>query len=145
MHQRFEIDGIFKRGGFNSVTPLGGGVAYQPTTFNNWEIPGMFKFNVLGGHLRPFLGIGASLRHTSTISDFTYAPGLTGPALADNTIALHNRNSFGGVAAMGITFKEGPFELSPQARYTRWANEAFEAKGLCTNLDQGDVLLGITF
>ena len=142
-HIRFEVDGLFKRNGFNSATPFGGGTIYQPTTFNDWEIPGLFKFNVLHGHYRPFVDIGAVYRHISTISQTTY--GLGAPFLSDNSSALRNRNTYGGVAGFGITFKKGPFELTPEARYTRWANQSFDAVGLRTNLDQGDVLLGISF
>ena len=144
---RFEIDGLYKRGGFSSALPwANGGVAYRPTTFNSWEIPGLFKHNFSAGHFRPFVDFGASLRHISTISQTTYAAGLlNGVAMTDNSIALHNRNSFGGVAGIGMTFKVGAVKLSPEARYTRWANEAFQTNGLRTNLDQGDVLLGITF
>ncbi len=146
-HLRFEVDGLFKRGGFNSVLPFtGGGVAYRPTSFNQWEIPGMFKVNVSLGHYRPFVDFGATYRHISTITQTTRAAGLfNGYSISDNSIALHNRNSFGGVAGIGFTFKKGPFELSPEARYTRWANQSFLASGLRTNLDQGDVLLGIGF
>jgi hypothetical protein len=147
LHLRFEVDGLFKRGGFDSALPFGstGGLAYRPTTFNDWEIPGLFKYNVSMGHLRPFVDFGASLRHISTIGQTTFAPGFLIPQSTDNSIALHNRNSFGGVAGIGFTFKKGPFELTPEARYTRWANEAFETTGLRTNLNQGDVLLGISF
>jgi hypothetical protein len=146
-HLRFEVDGLYKRGGFSSALPwAGGGSAYRPTTFNSWEVPGLFKYNVTVGHFRPFIDFGASLRHISTITQTTYAAGLfNGMSITDNSIALHNRNSFGGVAGFGITFKKGPFELTPEARYTRWANEAFQTNGLRTNLDQGDVLLGISF
>jgi hypothetical protein len=141
----FEVDGIYKRGGFNSYLPVDGVSAYRPTTFNNWEIPGLFKYNLSIGHLRPFVDVGASLRHISTISQWTDAPGLVSPGFTDNSIALRNRNSYGGVAGIGITFKEGPLRLSPEVRYTRWANEAFEYPGLKTNLDQADFLLGIAF
>jgi hypothetical protein len=144
-HLRFEIDGLYKRGGFNSSLPFGNGLAYRPTTFNAWEIPGLFKYNVSMGHFRPFIDFGASLRHISTITQTMSAPGFSYAQISDNSIALHNRNSFGGVAGFGFTFKKGPFELTPEARYTRWANESFQANGLRTNLDQGDVLLGISF
>ncbi len=146
-HLRFEVDGLFKRGGFNGSLPFaGGGLAYYPTTFNQWEIPGLFKENITMGHFRPFVDFGASLRHISTIEQTEYAAGLfNGQSLTNNSIALHNRNSVGAVAGFGITFKKGPFELTPEARYTRWANQAFVAPGLRTNLDQGDVLLGIGF
>jgi hypothetical protein len=144
---RFEVDGLYKRGGFDSALPwAGGGMAYRPTNFNWWEIPGVFKWNMSTGHLRPFIDAGATFRHISTIGESTYASGLIGGySLTDNSIALHNRNSYGAVAGIGVTFKKGPFRLTPEARYTRWANEAFEYPGLRTNLDQGDVLLGISF
>ena len=147
-HLRFEVDGIFKRGGFGSTLPLspGGLAAYRPTSFNQWEIPGLFKTNISMGHYRPFLDFGATLRHISTITQDTYAPAsFGGTSIQNNSIALHNRNSYGGVAGIGFTFKKGPFELTPEARYTRWANQSFTFSGLRTNLDQGDVLLGIGF
>jgi hypothetical protein len=148
MHLRFEIDGLVKRGGFDSALPFGPGasLAYRPTSFNNWEFPGLFKYNVTLGHFRPFVDIGASLRHISTITQTTFAATSPLPQIRDNAIELHNRNTYGGVAGFGLTFKKGPVELTPEARYTRWANQSFmSSQGLRTNLDQGDVLLGITF
>jgi hypothetical protein len=144
---RFEVDGIYKRGGFESVFANGGsGFAYSPTTFNWWEIPGLIKTDVSLGHVRPFVDFGAALRHISTIDQTTYAAGLfDGVSMTDNSMALHNRNSYGGVAGIGITFKKGALRISPEVRYTRWANEAFEYTGFRTNLNQGDFLLGINF
>jgi hypothetical protein len=146
-HLRFEVDALYKRGGFNSAVPFSGGTAYRPTSLNWWEFPGLFKYNITIGHLRPFIDFGATLRHISTITQTAYLPGSFQGVITDNSDALHNRNSFGGVAGFGITFKKGPFELTPEARYTRWANQAFASNngGLRTNLDQGDVLLGISF
>lgn len=149
LHLRFEVDGLFKRGGFDSSYLYGntGSLAYSPTRFNEWEIPGLFKYNVSLGHFRPFVDFGASLRHISTVDQVTYGPAEPYGVVADNSPDLHNRNSFGGVAGIGFTFKKGPFELTPEARYTRWANQSFASNGpgLRTNLDQGDVLLGIGF
>ena len=68
-----------------------------------------------------------------------------GAGYTDSAAELKNRNSFGGVAGIGMTFKKGPFELTPEVRYTRWANKAFSGAGLSYNLDQGDFLLGISF
>lgn len=143
---RFEVDGLYKRGGFDSALPFGSSLAYRPTTFNWWEVPGLFKFNTSLGHFRPFFDFGASYRHISSITEMAFIPGNFQPVYNDNSIAMHNRNSFGGVAGFGMTFKRGPFELTPEVRYTRWANQAFaNAGGLRTNLDQGDFLLGISF
>lgn len=147
LHLRFEIDGLYKRGGYNNSVALGSGIAYLPTSLNWWEIPGVFKYNITMGHFRPFIDFGASLRHISTITQTAFIPGNFQGVNSNNTGDLRNRNSFGGVAGFGITFKKGPFELTPEARYTRWANQAFASNngGLRTNLDQGDILLGISF
>ena len=145
-HLRFEVDGLYKRGGFDSTitAPNAGGTAFTRTSFNQWEIPGMFKYNVTLGHFRPFIDFGATYRHISTIDESTALPGAQISHL-DNSNYLRNRNSFGGVAGFGISFKKGPFEFTPEARYTRWANNSFAAPGLVSNKDQGDVLIGVSF
>ena len=146
-HLRLEVDGLYKRAGFanSSIYDAFGNSAYYQTSLNVWEVPALFKTNITLGHVRPFIDFGASLRHISTIKNDAYLPGDVFGIIEDNSSALHNRNSFGGVAGIGITFKKGPFELSPEVRYTRWANESFQTSGLRTNLDQGDFLLGISF
>ncbi|HEY3940744.1 MAG TPA: outer membrane beta-barrel protein [Bryobacteraceae bacterium] len=146
-HLRLEVDGLYKRAGFASSAPFDslGNLGYESTSLNVWEIPALIKTNIRMGHFRPFVDVGAALRHISTITETDTLPGFSSQLISDNSSALHNRNSFGGVAGFGITFKKGPFELSPEVRYTRWANESFTAPGLRTNLDQGDVLLGIAF
>ena len=145
-HLRFEVDGLYKRGGFDSTitAPNASGTAFTRTSFNQWEIPGMFKYNVTLGHYRPFIDFGASYRHISTIDESTALPGAQITHL-DNSNYLRNRNSFGGVAGFGISFKKGPFEITPEARYTRWANNSFTGPGLTSNKNQGDVLIGISF
>ena len=149
-HLRFEVDGLYKRAGFatqnNSAVAFGTATTgYYNSHFNVFEVPGVFKYNIAMGHYRPFVDFGASMRHIAGISQSSYFTGVPLYYYNNNTPELRNRNSFGGVAGFGITFKKGPFELTPEARYTRWANESFSAAGLRTNLDQGDVLLGISF
>jgi hypothetical protein len=146
-HFRLEVDGLYKRSGFATSSPADsfGNLGYYNTSMNVWEVPALLKTNITLGHVRPFIDFGASLRHISTIKDTENRPGLYYGIIADNAPELHNRNSFGGVAGIGITFKKGGLEFSPEVRYTRWANESFQAAGLRTNLDQGDFLLGINF
>jgi hypothetical protein len=146
-HLRFEVDGLYKRAGFATSSALGGGSSegYYTSKLNAFEVPGLFKYNIAVGHFRPFIDAGASLRHIAGLQETTTIVGLPNSFINNSVPGLVNRNSFGGVAGFGITFKKGPFELTPEARYTRWANESFSAMGLRTNLDQGDVLLGISF
>jgi hypothetical protein len=145
-HLRFEVDGLYKRANFATQNSLfSTNPAYYRTGLNVFEVPGVFKYNIALGHFRPFIDFGASLRHVAGIRQNAYAYDFSSINLTKNSYALSNRNSFGGVAGLGITFKKGPFELTPEVRYTRWANQSFDTLGLRTNLDQGDVLLGISF
>jgi hypothetical protein len=144
---RLEVDGLYKRAGFSTSGLYGstGSNFYQNTGANIWEIPALLKTNIKVGHVRPFVDFGASLRHVSSIQNNEFLPGLVSGIILNNVDGLHNRNTYGGVAGIGIAFKRGPVTLSPEVRYTRWANESFQTNGLRTNLDQGDFLLGITF
>jgi hypothetical protein len=146
-HLRLEVDGIWRRAGFatSGLYGLTGSDFYSTVRLNEWEVPALVKTNITLGHLRPFVEVGASLRHISGIQNDEFLPVLAYGITTNSTDALQNRNSFGGVAGFGITFKKGSVEISPEVRYTRWANESFEATGLRTNLDQGDALLGISF
>lgn len=145
-HLRFEVDGLFKRAGFATSSAGVGGTNYYASKLNVFEVPGLFKYNIAVGHFRPFVDFGASLRHIAGLQTTSTLAGLPNNIVTGNVAGLDNRNSFGGVAGFGITFKKGPFELTPEARYTRWANQSFSSvAGLRTNLDQGDVLLGISF
>jgi hypothetical protein len=85
------------------------------------------------------------LRHIATIRDQTFYDDFSEASFSKNASQLSNRNSYGGVAGFGFTIKLGKLEVSPEARYTRWANQSFDAMGFHTNLNQGDVLLGIGF
>jgi len=147
-HLRFEVDGLYKRAGFatqNNFALGGTATQYYNTSFNVFEVPGVIKYNIALGHFRPFIDAGASLRHIATVSQSSEYTTLPLFYYNNNTPELRNRNTVGAVAGFGITFKKGPFELTPEARYTRWANQSFSAAGLRTNLDQGDILLGISF
>lgn len=142
-----EVDGLYKRAGFANSGPFAGttDLFHQSTSLNVWEVPVLIKRNITIGKVRPFVDVGASWRHISGLTQYASIPGVSGVQISQNSSAFHNRNSFGGVAGVGLAIKKGPVTFSPEIRYTRWANESFQATGLRTNLDQGDVLLGITF
>ena len=105
------------------------------------------KYKFSAGHYRPFIDAGASLRHITSITEKTYLNGSGTPILNDNSMALLNRNSAGGVFGVGADFVWHRFHLSPEARYTRWFNEAFRSTNgqLHTELNQVDLLVGLTF
>ncbi|HEX4229929.1 MAG TPA: outer membrane beta-barrel protein [Bryobacteraceae bacterium] len=146
-HIVFEVDGLYKRINFATSAPFSSGGFYNENVKANWwEVPGLFKFNMHLGHVRPFVEAGAVLRHISTLDNVETSPANYAAVMDNNAPELHNRNSYGGVAGIGVTFKWRRVSFSPEVRYTRWSNEAFEYGNLLrTNLDQGDVLVGVHF
>jgi len=140
-HWGFEVDGLFRRGGFSFEQPAN--QAYAHTVFNNWEFPFLIQYNLTHGRLRPFLNAGAALRHISGVQTVSW--GAFPTTTQSSSDILRNSGSWGGVVGVGLTFKEGPLEISPEVRYTRWVNQSFNAVGLVNSLNEGVFLLGIGF
>lgn len=128
-NQRFsvEVDGIYKRIGYDSSF-AGPFTLRQSTQANQWEIPVLFKYNFAVGHFKPFVDVGASLRHITSMKQTTYGSPGSIPIITDSAAELLNRNSYGGVAGFGLNFHYGHVQISPEARYTRWANSAFASQ-----------------
>lgn len=138
---RFEVDGLFRRGSFAFEQPAN--QFYSHTKFTWWEIPGVLKYSFGSRRYHPFADIGASLRHISDVRTNAFAPNYTYSSQTSDI--LRNKNSYGGVAGVGLTFSTKWLGLSPELRYTRWTNQAFGGNGLTNKLDQADVLLGVSF
>jgi hypothetical protein len=93
-HIVFEVDGLYKRINYATSSPLTGGGFYDENVKANWwEVPGLFKFNMHLGHVRPFFEAGAVLRHISTIDNVDTSPAYYAAARNDNAPELRNRNS----------------------------------------------------
>src|SRR5258708_21256203 len=90
-----------------------------------WEFPVLFKYTMGANRWRPFLDGGASFRSLER----TGAPG-------------PSRHGFTGGAGAAIEF--GRLQLTPQLRYTRWAQG--ESNGYYdVKRDQLELLTGISY
>lgn len=143
-HWGFEIDGLYRRGEFAFEQPSY--QFYEHTNFNAWEFPLMFQYRFGEGHARPFIEAGASLRHIAGVQTTFYdTAGYQNFGAANTSDVLRNWSTWGGAAGFGVAFREGPIELRPQIRYTRWWNQAFGAEGLSNSLNESAIMLGIDF
>lgn len=143
-HWGFELDAQYRRGEFAFEQPAN--QFYEHTHFDAWEFPMMIQYNFTSGHVRPFVEAGASLRHIAGVHTTFYdTAGYQSLGAANSSDVLRNWSTWGGVAGVGITIKEGPLEVKPQIRYTRWWNQAFGAYGLTNSLNESVVMLGIGF
>ena len=145
----FEVDTLFRRVGFDYSGPDVDGSALfnDPLSQIGGNFQGLFKIKLTPGVIRPYVDFGASLRHISSIRETTYTVANFAPIINDNSVVLNHRNSVGFVGGVGVSLVYKTLRFSPEARYTRWANEAFySGSGLLrTNKDQVDFLVGFNY
>lgn len=151
-----ELNALYRRIGFDYYfQSVDLGTVRSRTTANQWDFPLLAKYEIGSRMVRPFVEAGPVLRHLSGIDELTnslyfypYGTGVPSSIESNNSVYLRNRNSAGFSAGGGVTIKWQRVRISPEIRYTRWANEAFAATtfgNLNSNLNQLDVLVGFTF
>lgn len=126
-----EADALWRH---NSFSTIGGHYSQDlSSSVNEWQIPLLAKYELIGGPFRPFVDGGVVYRHVSNTASGVPAPS------HPNTAGV----SLGG----GITLKFGPLRISPEIRYTRWTKPAFADFYIPVSSveNQADFLLGITF
>ncbi len=145
---RIELDALYKRINYTSVTSGTTGVSSSLTTANTWEFPLQLKHRLVPGPVAPYIAAGVSFRDVSSVHQvtnfFTAEPGQTS---TDRPVELDRRFTAGFVVSGGIAFGTRAFRVSPEVRYTRWGWDNFQAPSQLfrSNPDQAEFLLGITF
>jgi opacity protein-like surface antigen len=146
-----EADALYRRYEYSytasATAPVTGDLASARTTAGSWEFPVLLKLRGGLPLLKPFAVGGLSFRKlggvTQTLSCFGGNCGRTFSDIA------HDKN-IGLVLGAGIQISALVVKISPEIRYTRWGFAHFDATGsfgssLKSNLNQADVLIGITF
>jgi hypothetical protein len=137
------VDGLYKRLGFEFQETAAGVSA--ATVANSWTFPAMLKWEFIPGPVRPFAGIGGSLRHVSGIEQVR---NVLGNVTDVDPVEFNKRNDVGLVFGGGLAIEVGRLRIIPEFRYTRWGSETFRdpvRSFLRTNRNEGDFLLGLTF
>lgn len=146
-----EADALYRRYEYNytagTTLPVTGDLASAKTTAGSWEFPILVK--VRGGLplLKPFGVGGLSFRTLSGVKQtLSCFGGNCGRSFSD---VAHDKN-IGLVLGAGLQINALVLKISPEIRYTRWGFAHFDATGsfgsaLKSNLNQADVLIGITF
>jgi opacity protein-like surface antigen len=104
------------------------------TTGQTWEFPILAKYRFPGPLLRPFIDAGISFRRFAAFS-------------TDQPPEVKGRAATGATIGAGLELHLPVVRLSSEIRYTRWGTTSIRATlgGLTTQLNQADLLLGITF
>ena len=118
-----EIDMLFKRMEYG-----------RKTAANRWELPLLVKRRFGRGRWNPFAGVGASFNW------------VTGARSGDPAELLH-RSTKGVVTGAGVEGRLGRLRVSPELRFTRWADRNFGVRdaALRSELSQVEVLVGVAF
>lgn len=114
-----EVDALYRRVGYEANAGRG--------QFSDglWDFPLMAKYRFPGVRVRPYIGGGWTYRRLNDLLRFS-------------------SSSNGFVGAAGVRIKLPLVKISPEFRYTRWANEDIQP-GFRTKKDQAEILVGITF
>lgn len=132
LHLSFEVDALWRTSSYSVTIPpaLNFGGTYA-STYTDWQIPFIAKYERGSGPVHPFIDAGVVLRHVSGSSS-------TNPPWHPNTAGV----AVGG----GVTVKLPHLRLSPEIRYTGWPTPFPLGFFLPTSAgNQVDLLVGITF
>lgn len=113
-----ELNALYRRVGYK--TP-----AEREVANGLWDFPLLAKYKLPGQIVRSFLAAGWTYRRLTDELRFSSSP-----------------NGF--VAAAGIRLTAAAVKISPEFRYTRWANEDIQP-GFRTKKNQAEILLGFAF
>ncbi|HEX4164772.1 MAG TPA: outer membrane beta-barrel protein [Bryobacteraceae bacterium] len=131
-HLSFEVDALYRRNGFDFSTVTLEGSFFSHTALNDWQFPFLAKYELWSGLIRPFVDAGIAFRHVSQVGTFGQ---------------LSNPNGVGFTAGGGLTLKLLLLRISPEIRYTHWAQPPYDSihSGIRSTANQADFLVGLTF
>src|SRR5690349_17239215 len=117
-----EFDALYRRVGYHRYFPepqgdVNGGL---------WDFPLLAKYKFPGHTVRPYVGLGWTYRRLADLLD-NFSSG-----------------SNGFVFAGGVRIDARLLKISPEFRYTRWADKNV-ANNFRTNSNQAEILVGFTF
>jgi hypothetical protein len=169
-HFGIEVDGLYKRIGYNAAIICGLRCQPQVISVNpeiavlhisdgvdaaasSWEFPIMAKYS-LPVSLHPFWAGGFSVRHVGFASggylskDLEFGSGVPGGPITTTTdqssSRLPGRINSGVVASAGVELGRKHFRVLPEFRYTRWFQS--DTWGLASfTSNQAEVLVGFVF
>lgn len=122
----------------------------QTSTANYWVLPFLVRYYELrprGIFSRTYAIGGLEYRHIGRVrtgNDIYYPDGSTG--YNEIPVVPVHSNQVGVVAGVGYRFRDAfGIKVTPELRYIRWNNSAFQGVGYASAVNQGEVSLGFSF
>ena len=107
------------------------------TSGQSWELPLTAQYRFPGSVIRPYLEVGVSLNHLSSL----FAPFVTHSQPGTYKPDHYTKDRRGPVVGGGIEFKLPFMRVTPGLRYTRYGQAEF----WLPRVDAIDFLVGFTF
>jgi hypothetical protein len=144
----FEADALYNRLDYDSTLMGVDTFTRSATRANSWQFPMLLKKEVSLARMQTFADLGYSLRHVTGQSHIVNIvfPAFITDRTVDSPELVHTWVN-GFVVGGGLTFQSGPMKISPEFRYTRWADPNFRSAtgSFQSSLNQADFLLGISW
>lgn len=128
-----EVDALYQHLSYDYATT---GFSSHATA-SSWEFPVLAKYRAPFPVIKPYVEGGLAFNHIGSLGSFS-------------SILKHSSTA-GIVLGAGVEVKVLKLRVSPEIRYTRWAQQSIQAIGsvntstLMSNQNQADLLVGFSF
>jgi hypothetical protein len=159
------LDVLYRKVGYNAVTDIIEGVddpetslvdervitsRFESTRANYWDVPVVVRvYHLDRSDPRPraFFDLGVALRRVSNVRTYRRNVDPDESVHIDETAVEPAHSSAPGiVVGGGFQFRGASgIRITPEARYTRWLSNTFDASPTRSTTNQVELLLGITF
>ncbi|MFY9725590.1 MAG: outer membrane beta-barrel protein [Bryobacteraceae bacterium] len=146
-----EFDALYRHFSYTNVLGSAGSAVTSIGSAGNWEFPLVLKYRFPTKIVRPYLEAGVSWDTlsglTNTVSE-AVCGGPSGPVcnvlMAPPTAT--SKTTMGVVLGGGLDIHAIVIHISPELRFTRWAEQYFNLSGaLNSGKNQAEFLVGFTF
>ena len=146
-----EADALYRHLNYSTQQPPANNLQTSTqTTANAWEFPLLLKYRFPMVIARPYVSAGVAWDTlsgvTQTVTDTIVPTRSTTTRTTSSPAELQHNTTMGFVMGAGIDIHALVLHISPEIRYTRWANPHFNLNGIInSNQNQAEILVGITF
>jgi hypothetical protein len=142
-----EFDALYRHFGYTNYEAFASSTVTTIGSSGNWEFPLVAKYRFSAKRLRPYVEAGAAW---DVISGLRNTAGATPcSVVCENTDyppSANSRRTAGPVIGGGIDIHAFVIHVSPEIRYTHWAQSYFNLDDdLHSGRNQVELLVGLTF